>query len=101
LGVPPQATQGTLAATPVVADDNEATVVDARNDVSETAARVAAGGMPSFLGMSAREVLDAYAEFGSGLSLEMQGSGVVVQQEPPPGARKNAAGRLRLTLARR
>jgi cell division protein FtsI (penicillin-binding protein 3) len=41
-------------------------------------------GVPDFTGMSAREVLREAARLG--LTARLQGAGVVVQQDPPPGA---------------
>jgi hypothetical protein len=44
----------------------------------------APGGIPSFLGLGMREALvRAHTE---GWQVELQGSGYVVQQDPPPGA---------------
>ena len=79
----------------------EGTLVEARAAPEPTQVKVAlAGSVPSFLGLSARQVLSAYTELGAGLNLEMQGSGRVVQQDPPPGAKRDGVTRLKLFLAR-
>jgi cell division protein FtsI (penicillin-binding protein 3) len=53
--------------------------------------------LPSFLGLSLREALARTRELG--LSVEVRGSGYVVQQQPPPGAPRLEPGEsLRLEL---
>ncbi len=54
-------------------------------------------GMPSFLGLSLREaVLQAQR---AGWAVEVEGTGYVVWQDPPPGALRAPGKRLRLRLA--
>lgn len=60
------------------------------------------GVMPSFLGLTARQVVQQYAELGLGLELTLSGSGQVVGQEPAPGSRVEdgpLAGGLKLVMA--
>lgn len=54
-------------------------------------------GMPSFLGLSLREALHQARR--AGWDVEVEGSGFVVAQDPPPGARQAPGRRLRLRLA--
>jgi cell division protein FtsI (penicillin-binding protein 3) len=54
----------------------------------------AAGGMPSFLGLSMREALVRARR--AGWDVRVQGSGFVVAQEPPPGAAAGSGRELRL-----
>jgi cell division protein FtsI (penicillin-binding protein 3) len=57
--------------------------------------------VPSFLGMTARQVLARYAQVGGGLNLELRGTGLVVQQMPEPGAARGRAAHVTLVLAER
>ncbi|MBI3178633.1 MAG: PASTA domain-containing protein [Deltaproteobacteria bacterium] len=57
------------------------------------------GGVPSFVGLSAREAVARSLEAGGVLALEMVGSGRVVGQDPQPGVPPGEDGRVRLTLA--
>lgn len=62
------------------------------------AARAATGdGVPSFIGLTAREALDAYARRGLSASIELEGTGRVVSQDPRPGSPLQES--LRLSLA--
>ncbi len=54
------------------------------------------GEMPSYLGLSLREVLTQAS--GAGWEVEVEGSGFVVDQDPPPGARLGKGRTLRLRL---
>ncbi|MFI5394653.1 MAG: penicillin-binding protein [Candidatus Binatia bacterium] len=51
-------------------------------------------GMPSFIGLSMREALTQAAH--AGWEVQMQGSGFVVAQDPPPGAQTAKSRRLEL-----
>jgi len=55
--------------------------------------------VPSFLGLTARQVLARYAEVGRGLNLEMRGSGLVVEQMPVPGTQRGRGGLVTLVMA--
>jgi hypothetical protein len=57
------------------------------------------GTMPSFIGLTARQVMARYVELGLGLDIEVHGSGRVVQQQPAPGSTDVSEGRVLLTLA--
>lgn len=57
-----------------------------------------AGTVPSFLGLTARQVVEQYTSLGLGLDVEVRGSGRVVRQSPPPGS-KRTDEKLVLTLA--
>lgn len=54
-------------------------------------------GMPSFIGLSLREALRQAKR--ARWAVEVEGSGFVVAQDPPPGAREAPGRRLRLRLA--
>ncbi len=56
------------------------------------------GAMPSFMGLTARQVVDRFSKVGRGLDLEMSGSGRVVRQVPEPGSERAGATRLSLVL---
>ncbi len=56
--------------------------------------------VPSFIGLSAREVLSRYVELGAGVDLRLEGSGRVVRQSPAPGEPRPAELRVQLVLAR-
>jgi cell division protein FtsI (penicillin-binding protein 3) len=86
-----------VAVTPPTEGEN--TLVETRTASEPSRTKSAAGTVPSFLGMSARQVLTAYAELGQSLNLEMEGSGRVTQQDPPPGTRRAGIERLKLLLA--
>ncbi|MEO1170964.1 MAG: penicillin-binding transpeptidase domain-containing protein, partial [Myxococcota bacterium] len=90
-----------LLADPVVADIAPEVAVGALprgQDVALAAALAAArGGTPSFVGMTAREVLDAYSRRELTASLELSGTGVVTEQSPRPGA--PLKGPLKLSLS--
>ncbi|MBI5511902.1 MAG: transpeptidase family protein [Deltaproteobacteria bacterium] len=90
-GPPPAA-----VAPPVAA---ESTLVDNRPPLPAGRKVAPPGTVPSFLGMTSREVLGVYAQLGAGLNLEMVGSGRVVSQDPSPGAARAGGLRLRLNLA--
>ena len=57
-----------------------------------------AGAMPDLRGLSARDAMRALVTLG--LSARITGDGVVVSQDPPPGAALDDAGSCRLLLAR-
>ena len=57
------------------------------------------GTMPDVRGLSARDAMRALVKLG--LSARVTGDGVVVSQEPPPGATLDEAGPCRLVLERK
>lgn len=85
---PPAASVGAVAMAEIVED---APVVDAPEMVPGT--------MPSFMGLTSRQAVRRYVQLGLGQSLEMQGSGRVVKQEPAAGSNKIDARQVRLVLA--
>lgn len=56
-------------------------------------------GLPSYLGLTARQALERYARVDAPYEVEMQGSGKVVRQEPAPGREAAGVRRVKLTLA--
>ena len=56
-------------------------------------------GVPDFTGMSAREVLREAARLG--LTARLRGAGVVVEQNPPPGAPLEPGATTTVVLTRR
>ncbi len=58
----------------------------------------APGTIPSFLGLTARQAMERYAELGQGLDIELRGSGRVVRQQPAPGSAGEGIRRMQLTL---
>lgn len=64
-----------------------------------TGAAAAPGTVPSFLGLTARQVIDRYGDMRLPLELELTGSGRVVEQHPAPGTSNDRAQRVRLVLA--
>lgn len=70
----------------------------ARVEVAEEVA-VADGALPSFVGLTARQAVQRYRTLGAPLTLELVGSGQVVEQEPVAGSRPETARKLRLVLA--
>lgn len=72
--------------------------VPRRQDIALAAALAAAkGGTPSFVGLTAKEALDAYARRELTATLELEGTGIVVAQSPRPGA--PLQGPLKLSLS--
>lgn len=59
------------------------------------------GTIPSFVGLTAREAIRRYADLGLRAKLELDGSGVVVSQQPAPGRVGDKPTRVRLVLASR
>ncbi len=55
--------------------------------------------VPSFLGLTARQVMERYVEVGRGLELVLLGSGRVVRQDPKPGSLRRDIRRIELTMA--
>jgi cell division protein FtsI (penicillin-binding protein 3) len=70
-------------------------------EVTSTRAEIAVAphAVPSFVGLTAREAAARFAEIGAGFSLEMDGSGRVVSQEPRAGTGRAGITRVRLVLA--
>ncbi len=99
LGVVPSAPLAPKVAvmTPRVDAEGEATPTV---DVAGVAALDAAPqGVPSFVGLSAREAVARSLGAGQLVALEMQGSGRVVRQEPAAGQPPGQSARVRLILA--
>lgn len=61
----------------------------------------AAGVLPSFLGLSARESLSRYQELGLDAHIELSGTGAVLQQEPRAGTGFSRVDKVRLILGQR
>lgn len=99
LGVAPQAEAATVTTT----DDS----VDAPSGHSGGVEVVRAeppmpaqrDGMPSFLGLTARQAVARHAELGLHAELRLRGSGRVVRQMPEPGATAAELERVELVLA--
>jgi cell division protein FtsI (penicillin-binding protein 3) len=100
----------TMRALGVVPSDNVAvaapplapaapTAAPAEDVLPADASVVKPGAMPSFVGLTAREVISRYAEVGQGLDLVMSGSGRVRKQQPDVGSDLGRATRLSLFLA--
>ena len=68
-------------------------------DVVNLPAGATGTGLPDLTGLSAREALRELARLG--LSARMQGTGVVVQQDPPAGAPLEPGATCTLVLTRR
>ena len=85
---------------PAVVAERDAEVAPLAEETPPAGAALAAGDdlIPSFLGLTPRQVVARYAEAGLGLELEIQGSGRVVEQEPVAGSGRAEAQRLRLVL---
>jgi cell division protein FtsI (penicillin-binding protein 3) len=62
-------------------------------------ANMTEAGLPDLRGMSAREALRELARLG--LTARMQGAGVVVEQDPPPGSAFEPGANCALVLSRR
>mgnify|MGYP001612875630 CR=1 FL=1 len=74
---------------------DEGTEVDSVEQPTATRA----SGLPSFLGLTARQALERYALLGASYEVEMEGSGKVVRQDPAPGKETAGVQRVLLTLA--
>lgn len=76
--------EGLLAATveDVVPEAAQPVITPAETETVE----VPEGGLPSFVGLTAREAVERYRELALRGGLELRGSGVVVSQSPRPGA---------------
>ena len=96
LGVVPTEALSAVEAAPPAPVDEPSAVAWAPGSAGEAGAP---DRVPSFLGLTARQVLARYAEVGRGWNLEMRGSGLVVAQEPAPGARRGRSGHVTLVLA--
>jgi len=83
---------------PLAADELEGTLVVESG--TPAAAGGKSGGLPSFVGLTAREALAAFVEVGGDMDVEMEGSGRVTEQDPPAGSGRSGVRRLRLVLSR-
>ncbi len=59
----------------------------------------AAGTLPSFVGLTARQAVEQFGERALGMELEFEGVGRVIRQNPTAGSALEVGQRLKLTLA--
>jgi cell division protein FtsI (penicillin-binding protein 3) len=57
------------------------------------------GSLPSFVGLTARQAVRRFEEVGTGLELELVGTGRVVRQDPPAGSERSRADHVTLVMA--
>jgi cell division protein FtsI (penicillin-binding protein 3) len=66
--------------------------------LSNSLAQAEPGNIPSFVGLTARQAVGRYSDWGIDADLEVEGTGVVVRQDPSPGNTRQDVTRLRLIL---
>jgi cell division protein FtsI (penicillin-binding protein 3) len=95
LGVVPSERLTRSESPPAVADEPGVALAPAAGDSWAPAP----DRVPSYLGLTARQVLARYSDSRMAFDLELQGSGRVVRQSPKPGAERRSVRRVTLVLA--
>lgn len=95
LGVLPS---GATAAAPRLLVTEEA-ALDATTTELQPAAPIAAGAVPSFVGLTARQAVQRFSDLRQGMDLALEGSGRVVKQDPIAGSVRTDVTRLTLVLS--